>query len=234
LQARTPAALFFESGALGGRTRPALASIRAIAADKIAAADLLFFTGGMSIPTSSPLECRAVLALGGARSGKSRWAQTLAEDARPLRLFLATAEAGDEEMADRIARHRADRGEGWTTLEEPLELAKTLRAEAREDRVVLVDCVTLWLSNLMFAKRALDREIHGLIETIGALAGPVIFVSNEVGSGIAPVTPLGREFRDWQGRANQEIAAACGAVVLVTAGIPALIAPAPRPNLRLT
>jgi adenosylcobinamide kinase/adenosylcobinamide-phosphate guanylyltransferase len=188
----------------------------------------------MAIPDPSPLDCRSVLALGGARSGKSRWAQALAEGARARRLFIATAEAGDEEMEARIARHRADRGEGWTTREEPLELARALREEAREDRVALVDCVTLWLSNLMFAGRALDREIRELVETIGALAGPVIFVSNEVGSGIAPATPLGREFRDWQGRANQEIAAACGAVVLLTSGIPMLISPAPRPNLRLT
>src|SRR5271167_2822855 len=111
---------------------------------------------------SPPIECRAVLVLGGARSGKSRYAQALAEESRPRRLFLATAEPGDEEMAARIARHRADRGEGWSTREEPLELTSALRAEARADRIVLVDCLTLWLSNLLFVRRALAQEIADL------------------------------------------------------------------------
>jgi adenosylcobinamide kinase/adenosylcobinamide-phosphate guanylyltransferase len=136
-------------------------------------------------------------------------------------------------MARRIARHRADRGEGWATREEPLELAAALRAEARAERIVLVDCLTLWLSNLMLAGRDPDREIADLTTEIGRLQGPVVFVSNEVGSGVAPATPLGREFRDWQGRANQEAAAACGAVVLVAAGLPTLLKPTPRPALRL-
>src|SRR5271168_4573084 len=112
----------------------------------------------MPLPDSPPIECRAVLVLGGARSGKSRYAQALAEESRPERLFLATAEAGDDEMARRIARHRADRGEGWATREEPLELAAALRAAARAERIVLVDCLTLWLSNLMLAGRDPARE----------------------------------------------------------------------------
>jgi adenosylcobinamide kinase / adenosylcobinamide-phosphate guanylyltransferase len=187
----------------------------------------------MTSPDLPPIDCRAVLVLGGARSGKSRYAQALAEESRTRRLFLATAEAGDDEMADRIARHRSDRGDGWSTREEPLELTTALRAEARADRIVLVDCLTLWIGNLIFAGRAVARETADLAREIGRLAGPVVFVSNEVGSGVVPATALGREFRDWQGRANQEIAAACGAVVLVTAGLPSLLKPAPRPNLRL-
>jgi adenosylcobinamide kinase/adenosylcobinamide-phosphate guanylyltransferase len=187
----------------------------------------------MKTPSESPLDFRAVLVLGGARSGKSRYAQSLAEDARAQRLYLATAEAGDAEMADRIARHRADRGAGWTTREEPLELRAAVRAEAREGRIMLVDCLTLWLSNLLFAERDLSREIADLADEIGRLEGPAIFVSNEVGLGIAPATPLGREFRDWQGRANQAVAEACGAVVFVAAGLPTLLKPSPRPNLRL-
>ncbi len=174
-----------------------------------------------------------MLVLGGARSGKSRYAQMLAESAAAERLFLATAEAGDEEMRARIARHRADRSQGWTTFEEPLALRFALRAEAREGRVVLVDCVTLWLSNLMLARRDPAKEIAELIDEIVVLSGPVVFVSNEVGQGIAPATALGREFRDWQGRANQEIARACGAVVQVVAGLPILVKPAPMPDLRL-
>jgi adenosylcobinamide kinase/adenosylcobinamide-phosphate guanylyltransferase len=187
----------------------------------------------MPLPDSPPIECRAVLVLGGARSGKSRYAQALAEESRPRRLFLATAEAGDDEMAARIARHRADRGEGWSTREEPIELTSALRSEARADQIVLVDCLTLWLSNLMLAGRALAQEIGDLAVEIGRLDGPAVFVSNDVGSGVAPATPLGREFRDWQGRANQEIASACGAVVLMAAGLPIPLKPAPRPKIML-
>ncbi len=171
--------------------------------------------------------------LGGARSGKSHYALDLVETTAGERLFLATAEAGDDEMAARIARHRAERDARWTTHEEPLDLVGALRREARRDRTILVDCLTLWLSNLLFAGRDLTSEIAALAELAPGLAGPVVFVSNEVGSGIAPATPLGREFRDWQGRANQQMAAACDAVVLVTAGLPALIKPAPLPRLRL-
>jgi adenosylcobinamide kinase/adenosylcobinamide-phosphate guanylyltransferase len=181
-----------------------------------------------------PIPCRSLLVFGGARSGKSRHAQSLAEATASRRLFLATATAGDEEMAARIARHRLDRGEGWATREEPLELTAALRAEATRDQIVLVDCITLWLGNLMFAGRDPAREIADLVAEIGRLEGPVVFVSNEVGAGVVPATPLGREFRDWQGRANQEIAAACDAVIWVAAGLPMLMKPAPRPNLRLT
>jgi adenosylcobinamide kinase/adenosylcobinamide-phosphate guanylyltransferase len=188
----------------------------------------------MPFPEQVPFSCRSALILGGARSGKSRFAQTLAESTSPNRLFLATAEAGDEEMAARIARHRADRGENWTTREEPLALVPALRAEARPDRVLLVDCVTLWLSNLVLSGRDPTTEILELKREIHVCAGPVILVSNEVGLGIAPPTPLGREFRDWQGRANQEIAAACDAVVFVAAGTPLLLKPAPPPRLNLS
>ncbi|HYA73007.1 MAG TPA: bifunctional adenosylcobinamide kinase/adenosylcobinamide-phosphate guanylyltransferase [Roseiarcus sp.] len=179
------------------------------------------------------VECRAALVLGGARSGKSRYAQALAEAAASERLFLATASPGDAEMAARIARHRAGRGAGWRTLEEPLELAAVLRAEAREGRVVLVDCVTLWLSNLLLADLDPAEKIADLVETVATLGGPAVFVSNEVGSGVVPATELGRAFRDWQGRANQELARGCDAVALVSAGLPVLLKPAPRPNLRL-
>lgn len=185
-------------------------------------------------PAASLVECRAALVLGGARSGKSRYAQMLAEAAAAERIFLATAAAGDAEMAARIARHRADRGPGWRTLEEPLELAAVLRAEAGEGRVVLVDCVTLWLSNAMFAERDPAAAIADLVAAVADLRGPVVLVSNEVGAGVVPASALGREFRDWQGRANQELARACGAVVGVAAGLPTLLKPAPRPALRLT
>ena len=174
---------------------------------------------------------RTVLVLGGARSGKSAYAQGLAEAAAAERLYLATAEAHDGEMAARIARHRADRGPGWATREEPISLIEALREEARPGRVVLVDCLTLWLSNLMLAGRDAEAEAARLAASLAALTGPVVFVSNEVGSGIVPDNPLGRAFRDAQGRANRLVAAACDAVVLVTAGLPRLLKPAVPPDL---
>ena len=179
------------------------------------------------------VNARSVLVLGGARSGKSAYAQSLVEGAAAERLYLATGEAGDAEMAARIARHQAERGAGWTTLEEPLELAEALRANARPGRAVLVDCLTLWLANLMFAGRDIEAEIARLAETIGRLEGPAVFVSNEVGLGLVPETKLGRAFRDWQGFVNQEAAKACDAVVLVAAGLPTLLKPAPRLDVRL-
>ena len=181
----------------------------------------------------SVVSARSVLVLGGARSGKSAYAQSLVEAAAPERLYLATGEAGDAEMAARIARHRAERGPGWTTLEEPLDLAEALAANARPGRAVLVDCLTLWLSNLMFAGRDVETEIAGLVRTIGLIEGPAVFVSNEVGLGLVPETKLGREFRDWQGFANREAAKACDAAVLVAAGLPTLLKPQPLPHVRL-
>jgi len=181
----------------------------------------------------TPVEARSVLVLGGARSGKSAYAQTLAERAAPERLYLATAEAGDAEMAARIARHQAERGDGWTTIEEPLALAETLAAVARPGRATLVDCLTLWLTNLMFAGRDVEAELARLAAAIGALEGPAVLVSNEVGLSLVPETKLGRQFRDWQGLANREAARACEAVVFVAAGLPTLLKPAPQLDVRL-
>jgi adenosylcobinamide kinase / adenosylcobinamide-phosphate guanylyltransferase len=176
---------------------------------------------------------RTLLVLGGARSGKSAFALRLAEASSAERLYVATATAGDEEMAARIARHQAERGPGWTTLEEPLEIARALQAEARPGRAILVDCLTLWLSNLMLAKHDPEPAVAALAAAIGALGGPAILVSNEVGMGIVPGHRLGREFRDWQGRANGEIARACDAVIFVAAGLPLQLKPAATPRVQL-
>ena len=176
---------------------------------------------------SAPLPCRSLLVLGGARSGKSGYAQRAAEASACDLVYLATGQAFDGEMADRIALHKSERGPRWGLCEAPLELAAALRRESRAGRLVLVDCCTLWLSNLMFAERDAEAETAALAATLAALPGPVIFVSNEVGSGIVPGNALARRFRDAQGRLNQRLARDCACVVLVAAGLPVLLKPAP-------
>lgn len=164
------------------------------------------------------------LVIGGARSGKSRYAQSLARsEERPV-LFVATATPEDPEMAARIERHRADRPPHWKTLEAPLDVVAAVRGA---DTVVLLDCVTLWISNLLYEHRALDRgareaRILGEVEALAAvlIEKEAIAVSNEVGEGIVPESSLAREFRDLQGQANQILAREAGRVVLLVAGIP--------------
>ena len=162
---------------------------------------------------------RLTLVLGGARSGKSRHAERLVEAAASCGIYIATAEPGDDEMVARIAAHRARRGAFWRTVEAPLLLAEAIAA-ARPDRPVLVDCLTLWLSNLMLAGARLDAEIATLRAALHDAAGPVVLVANEVGLGLVPETPLGRCFRDAAGRLNQDIAALADRVVFVAAGLP--------------
>ena len=161
------------------------------------------------------------LVLGGARSGKSHFAETLATQSGLTKLYVATATAWDDEMRTRIERHRADRaGAGWRTIEEPLALVDRLRHEAAPARILLVDCLTLWLTNIMLEGRDPEVEAGALAGALPELAGAVIFVSNEVGWGIVPESALGRAFRDAQGRLNQMLAQRCRRVVLVVAGLP--------------
>lgn len=176
---------------------------------------------------------RRALILGGARSGKSRFAQQLAEAHDLEMIYLATAQAFDGEMHRRIAQHQADRDGRWRTCETPLDLPAAIRSQTGPDRLVLVDCLTLWLSNVLLADRDLSRETESLADAVAAGDGPLILVSNEVGQGIVPDTPLGRVFRDAQGRLNQRMAEACDRVVLVAAGCPILLKPAPSLDLRL-
>lgn len=172
--------------------------------------------------------------LGGARSGKSAHAERLVESQPGPCHYLATAEAGDAEMAERIAAHRARRGGRWLTLEEPLELAEALALDGRAARratqapagAVLVDCLTLWLSNLLAAGRDPAEEGRRLLEALPGLAAPVVFVSNEVGLGLVPMNALARRFRDEAGRLNQAVAAAADRVVFVAAGLPLVLKPA--------
>lgn len=164
------------------------------------------------------------LVLGGARSGKSAFAEHLARETGLDRVYIATAEASDDEMVARIARHRADRATaGWRTIEEPLDLAGVLCREAAPSRVILVDCLTLWLSNAMLAGQDVAQAHSGLIAALAAVGGPVVIVSNEVGLGLVPETALGRDFRDAQGRLNQAVAAAASTVLFVAAGLPLVL-----------
>jgi len=173
------------------------------------------------------------LILGGARSGKSRLAERRAADHGGPVTVIATAEAGDDEMAARIARHRADRPAHWHVIEAPTSLAATLRDASTEGGCVLVDCLTLWLSNVLTrdpaslcAPHPADHlapwqdELNALIEALPECPGDVILVANEVGLGLVPETPLGRLFRDEAGRLNQAVAAACDRVTFVAAGLP--------------
>lgn len=180
--------------------------------------------------SKSPLlvaELVTTLVLGGARSGKSRHAERLALDSGLERVYLATGAAGDSEMEQRIASHQAERGTGWITVEEQIDLAATLSREAGGGRVILVDCLTLWLSNVMLAGGDVAGSSEALCQCLAALPCPVVLVSNEVGMGLVPETPLGRRFRDAQGRLNQAVAAAVPSVVFVAAGLP-LVLKAPR------
>jgi len=162
----------------------------------------------------------SLFVLGGARSGKSRYAQARAEAAGANPVFVATAEAFDDEMRERIARHRADRDMRWTTVEAPRELPAAIDAVNGEGAVVLVDCLTLWVSNLLLADANIARAGQQLCDAIGRFEGTLILVANEVGLGIVPDNALARRFRDAAGLLNQAVAAAVEEVVLLTAGLP--------------
>ena len=157
--------------------------------------------------------------LGGARSGKSTHAECLVTTLPAPWIYLATADAWDEEMRARIASHQARRGEGWRTVNAPLQLAEALE-QIEPGRPVLVDCLTLWLSNHMLAENDIEAASIRLAEVLARPRGPWHVVSNEVGLGIVPDNPLGRRFRDAQGRLNQMVAAAADEVLLMVAGIP--------------
>lgn len=159
-----------------------------------------------------------LLVLGGARSGKSRYAQARAEATGLKPVFVATAQAFDDEMTDRIARHQADRNARWTTVEAPMDLAEAITANTAKTHVLLVDCLTLWVSNLLLAEADIDAATDRLLDAIRAAHGPLIFVSNEVGWGIVPDNALARRFRDVAGIVNQRIARSVEEVQLIVAG----------------
>jgi len=160
------------------------------------------------------------LVLGGARSGKSGFAERITVVHLRGCAYLATAEIGDDEMAERVRKHRARREAHWRTVEAPLEIGPAIVAETEQGAAVLVDCLTLWLSNLMAAARDPEAETEALIRALGQAGGPVVFVANEVGLGIVPDNALARAFRDHAGRLNQRVAEVANNVFFVTAGLP--------------
>ena len=162
----------------------------------------------------------SLLVLGGARSGKSRYAQARAEATGLDRCFIATAQGFDDEMQDRITRHRQDRDALWQTVEAPMALADAICANAAPRRVLLIDCLTLWTSNLLLGDRDIDAATDNLVAAIAAAPGPIILVANEVGLGIVPDNALARRFRDEAGRLHQRLAAQAGRVVFMVAGLP--------------
>lgn len=158
------------------------------------------------------------LVLGGARSGKSRHAEAIVEACSPPWIYLATAQAFDDEMVARIAQHRTRRDANWQTHETPIEVANVL-AQTPEGRPLLLDCATLWLTNVMLAERDVDAECRRLLDVLQKPRGPWVIVSNEVGSGIVPENALARRFADEAGKLNQAIAARADTVLLMVAGI---------------
>ena len=172
-----------------------------------------------------------VLVLGGARSGKSRYAEALAARAGRSVTYLATAgEPRDEEMRARIGLHQARRPANWTTVEVPMALGEALAAT---EGIALVDCLTLWLTNVVLAEMDVEREMVALVETMAARRGPIVAVANEVGEGIVPQTALGRRFRDLQGVLNQRVAEAATDVVKLVAGCPLIVKPRNEPEPEL-
>lgn len=167
----------------------------------------------------------SLFVLGGARSGKSRYAQARAEALDGRLVFVATAQAFDSEMADRIARHQADRDSRWSTVEAPLDLVAAIEQHADANAILLVDCLTLWTSNLLLADRDIDAETGRLCSAITHAPGAIVLVANEVGLGIVPDNALARRFRDIAGTMNQRVAAIAGEAVMMFAGLPMFLKP---------
>ena len=169
------------------------------------------------------------LILGGARSGKSRYAEQCAVESGKEVIYIATATAEDAEMRERIERHQLDRLKGWKTIEEKVELARVLKEEAAEQNFLLVDCLTLWLNNILFDRQGgmqeslFERETAALLGVLEELPGHILLVSNEIGQGVVPIGKMTRRFVDEAGRLHQNLAQICDRVVVVTVGLPQIL-----------
>jgi len=169
------------------------------------------------------------LILGGARSGKSRYAELQAIQSAKQVIYIATAEAGDDEMQFRIQKHQNSRPQSWETIEEPIQLAKTLQENGQKNTCVLVDCLTLWLTNILFDKQGklqlsvFEQQSSALFGLLSNFSGHVIFVTNEIGLGVVPMDKMSRKFVDEAGLLHQKIASLSDKVVLVTAGLPQIL-----------
>jgi adenosylcobinamide kinase/adenosylcobinamide-phosphate guanylyltransferase len=176
---------------------------------------------------------RRILVLGGARSGKSRKAEAIAMGEDGQRIYIATAEASDDEMRERVAAHRKERdGKAWETVEEPLGLPAALMRLSKPGTVILVDCLTLWLNNILFRERPVEPMIQALCSALASVRGTVILVSNETGLGIVPDNALARQFRDWAGVLNQRVAEIAEDVIFMAAGLPMTLKGARPPSRR--
>jgi len=182
---------------------------------------------GLKVPERQQLHVKQLI-LGGARSGKSAYALDVAKNTGLDRWMIVTCKPDDQEMQDRIFLHKAERGVDWNVIEENVNLGEVLGVVAKPDRIVVVDCLTLWLSNLFLEKKDIKSELAKLSSGIKALAGGVIFVTNEIGLGLVPSGALGRVFRDEHGRLNQLVAAECDEVTFIAAGIPLTLKKATR------
>lgn len=175
---------------------------------------------------------QTTLIVGGCRSGKSRHALEIAEKRKtPNKLFIATCIPHDDEMKQRVARHQEERGDDWQTLETPLELPEAIRQHGPKSDLILVDCLTLWVNNLLLETSdpdAVEKAVQNLQNVLKTARCPVILVSNEVGAGIVPENALARQFRDIMGQTNQQIAACVDRVIWMAAGIPVTVKSAPK------
>ncbi len=182
-------------------------------------------TNNFQLPEKGPF---AALVHGGARSGKSRYGEGLVTGTTGNLVYVATAEARDDEMSERIAHHQNRRGPKWRLIEEPLDLPGVLRNQVQSDDVVLIDCLTLWLGNLMEAERDIASATSDLLAAVEDCPARLVFISNEVGQGIVPDNAMARQFRDEAGWLHQSLAAEIDAVIAVMAGLPLILKAPPQ------
>jgi len=185
---------------------------------------------GVSVEMQIPLKKELVLVLGGARSGKSSWALSYTEEHYCSYLFLATAQVHDKEMAERVKLHKESRGPNWNLMEEPLEISDALQTKCHDLEAVLIDCLTIWLSNVLLKRgeKQIGLYQERFLKTLNERKQAIVVVSNEVGTGIVPEYAMGRRFRDLAGQLNQNMAAMADKVIFMIAGIPMYLKGAPN------